>query len=89
MSSTYYGTEYKLEGKWVAKDEASADFSGERKSIEVDDDFAPKITYATAGEDYYPQTMYSWHEKRLHWEIEDEIFTLHVLSGPGKLESPY
>ena len=89
MSSVVYGTEYKLEGKWVAKDEASADFSGERKSIEVDDAFAPKISYETAGESYHPQTFYSWHEEQLHWEIEDEIFTLHVLSGPGKLERPY
>ena len=89
MSSVCYGTEYKLEGKWVAKDEASADFSGERKSIEVDDATAPKITYETAGESYHPQTFYSWHEEQLHWEIEDEIFTLHVLSGPGKLERPY
>ena len=89
MSSVVYGTEYKLEGKWVAKDEASADFSGERKSIEVDDATAPKISYETAGESYHPQTFYSWHEEQLHWEIEDEIFTLHVLSGPGKLERPY
>ena len=89
MSSTYYGTEYKLEGKWVAKDNEAAEFGGERVSIEVDDATAPKITYETAGEVYHPQTMYSWHEKQLHWEIEDEIFTLHVLSGPGKLERPY
>ena len=89
MSSVVYGTEYKQEGKWVAKNRESAEFSGERVSIEVDDDFAPKITYATAGEDYYPQTFYSWHDDQLHWEIDDEIFTLHVLSGPGKLERPY
>lgn len=89
MSSTYYGTEYKLEGKWVAKNRESAEFGGERVSIEVDDATAPKITYETAGESYYPQMMYSWHEDQLHWEIEDEIFTLHVLSGPGKLERPY
>ena len=89
MSSVVYGTEYKLEGKWVAKDKESAEFGGDRVSIEVDDATAPKISYETAGEVYHPQTMYSWHEKQLHWEIEDEIFTLHVLSGPGKLERPY
>ena len=89
MSSVVYGTEYKLEGKWVAKDRETAEFGGERVSIEVDDATAPKISYETAGESYYPQTMYSWHEEQLHWEIEDEIFTLHILSGPGKLERPY
>ena len=89
MSSVVYCTEYKLEGKWVAKDNEAAEFGGERKSIEVDDDFAPKITYETVGEEYYPQTMRTWHDDQLHWEIEDEIFTFHVLSGPGKLERPY
>ena len=89
MSSVVYGTEYKLEGKWVSKNRESAEFGGERVSIEVDDASAPKISYETAGESYYPQTMYSWDEDQLHWEIEDEIFTLHVLSGPGKLERPY
>lgn len=89
MSSFVYGTEYKLQGKWVAKDKDMADFGGERQSIEVDNPTAPKISYETAGEEYYPQTLYSWHEEQLNWEIENEIFTLHVLSGPGKLERPY
>ena len=30
MSSVVYGTEYKLEGKWVTTDKAAADFGGER-----------------------------------------------------------
>jgi len=89
MSSVCYGTEYKLEGKWVAKNREAAEFGGERVNIEVNDAAAPKISYETAGEVYHPQTFYSWHEEQLHWEIEDEIFTLHVLSGPGKLERPY
>lgn len=89
MSSVVYGTEYKLKGKWVAMDKESAEFAGERVNIEANDAAAPKITYETAGESYYPQTFYSWDEDQLHWEIEDEIFTLHVLSGPGKLEHPY
>ena len=89
MSSIVYGTEYKIEGKWVTTNKAAADFGGERACLEVDDDYAPKISFETAGEDYYPQTMYTWHEDQVHWEIEDEIFTLHVLDGPGKLERPY
>lgn len=89
MSSTFYGTEYKLQGKWVAKDKESAEFSGESISIDADDASAPKVSYGTAGEEYYPQTMYSWDEEQLHWEIDDEIFTLHVVNGPGKLERPF
>ena len=89
MASVGYGTKYKLKGKWVTTDEFSAEWSGEPTCIEVDDPAAPKVSFKTAGEDYYPQIMYSWHEDQLNWEIEDEIFTLHVLSGPGKLEFPY
>lgn len=89
MSSCCYGTGYRLEGKWVAKDKEAAEFSGEHTSIEAGDASAPKVSFETMGESYYPQTFYSWHEDQLHWEIEDEIFTLHVLSGPGKLERPY
>ncbi len=89
MSSTFYGAEYQLQGKWVAKDEEMAEFSGECLCIEVDDPSAPNISYERVGEEYYPQTLRSWSEDQLHWEIDDEVFTLHVLYGPGKLESPY
>ena len=89
MSSFGYGTEYKIQGKWVAKDKELSELSGERMYIEIDDASAPNISFETAGEEYYPQTLYSWHDDQLHWKIKDEIFTLHVLSGPGKLEHPY
>ena len=89
MGSVVYGTEYKLKGQWEAKDKIAAEYSGEPTCLEVNDPSAPKISFGTAGEEYYPQTMYSWHEDQLSWEIEDEIFALHVLSGPGKLEHPY
>ena len=89
MSSFVYGTEYKIQGKWVATDSFEADYSGESKSIEANDPAAPKLTFATAGEQYYPQVMYSWHENQVRWEINGEVFTLHVLSGPGMLERPY
>ena len=54
MSSFVYGTEYKIQGKWVAKDKESAEFSGERRYIEIDDASAPNISFETAGEEYYP-----------------------------------
>lgn len=89
MASTGYGTNYKLQGKWVAKDKDDARFSGEPTKIEVDDASAPKVSYETAGEAYYPQTLHSWHNRSLGWEIGDEIFSLNVLDGPGRLEHPY
>ena len=89
MGSICYGMEYKLQGQWKATDERGAEFTGEPTTIEVDDASAPKISFETEGEDYWPQIMHSWHEDQLHWEIDGEIFTLHVLNGPGKLQCPY
>lgn len=89
MSSWFDITEYKLQGKWVAKDKEATEFSDKNTYIEVEGDSAPKVSYTAMGEEYYPQTLRSWDEEQLHWEIEDEIFTLHVLGGPGKLEHPY